>query len=97
MPVQFQLRMLQLVVGNGRHIIKHTSTGSIALCAPSCALLMAKAVQCMHVHGLCALQSSSYMYCSTVTECMCIRERESEIERERDRERERERGGGRAT
>ena len=43
-----QLHMLQLVVSNGRHVIKLTSTGSHALCAPSSALLMAKAVHCMH-------------------------------------------------
>ena len=59
MPVQFQLCMLPLVVGNGRHIIKVTSTGSAALDAPSSALLMAKAAKCVHAHGVCALQSSS--------------------------------------
>ena len=32
MPVQFQLRMLQLDVGNGHHVTK--STGSVALHAP---------------------------------------------------------------
>ena len=84
MPVQFQLHMLQLVVGNSRHVTKLTSTGSVALCAPSSALLMAKAVQCMHVHGLCALQSFSCIYCSTVTECMCIRDREKGRERGRE-------------
>ena len=80
---------------SSRH--KTSSTGSVALCAPSSVLLMAKAV---HARGLCALQSSSYnMYCSTVTECICIRERERvrerERERERGRERERERERGR--
>ena len=43
--------MLQLVVGKGGH----------ALYAPSSALLMAKAVQSMHMSGLCALQSSSWV------------------------------------
>ena len=79
-PVQFQLCMRQLVVGNGRHVIKLISIGSVALYAPSSVLLMAKAVQWVHAFGLCALQSSSYnvmyMYCSTVAECTCIRERE---------------------
>ena len=60
MPVRFQLRMLQLVVGNGRHVIKLTSNGSVALYAPSSVLLMVKAVQCVHARRVCALQSSSF-------------------------------------
>ena len=49
-----QLRML-LLVGNGRHVMKLTSTGSVALYAPSSALLMVKAVQCMYAGGVCFL------------------------------------------
>ena len=51
-----QLRMLQLVVGNGSHVINLTSTGSVVLYVPSSALLMAKAVQCVHAHGVCAAE-----------------------------------------
>ena len=39
---------------------KLTSTASVALYAPSSALLMAKAVQCVHARGVCALQCSSF-------------------------------------
>ena len=87
MPVQFQLRMLQLVAGNGRHVIKLTSIGSVALYAPSSVLLMAKQCNvCMRAGYVLfrALVTCIYMYCSTVAECTSMRERERERERERD-------------
>ena len=45
-----------LQIGNGHYVIEIASTGSVA---PSSVLLMAKVVQCVHAHGVCALQSSS--------------------------------------
>lgn len=55
--------MLQPVVGNGRHVIKLTSAGSVASYAPSSVLLTAKVVQYVYACGVCVLQSSSYEHC----------------------------------
>ena len=53
-PVQFQLHMLQLDGGNGCHVIRFSSTGSVVMYAPSSALLMVKGLQCMHARMVCA-------------------------------------------
>ena len=53
------------VVGKGRHVI------NLALYAPSSALLMAKAVQCVHTRGVCAALDWSMlcMHCTIIILC----------------------------
>ena len=61
MTVLFQLHicMLQLVVGNGRHVIK-SSTSCCCMGSKYCATDgTVKVVQCVHARWVCALQGSS--------------------------------------
>ena len=62
--------MLKLIVGNGSHVIKLSKYW--LCCIACCTLLMVKAMQCVHAHGV-RMCSSELLYGSTHPSVFAIR------------------------